>query len=75
VLGDFDDVISNVFLPNGENEKAKMSRFDIGLTATVGYEVGMLWISSSVSNGFINISDYYDSTAFYWKIITVGLNF
>jgi hypothetical protein len=71
VLGDFDDVISSALI----EEDAKMSRFDIGITATVGYEIGVIWISSSVSNGFINISDYYDSNAFYWKIITLGVNF
>jgi hypothetical protein len=71
VLGDYKDVVATSV---GDQED-QMSRFDVGITFTAGSEIGMFWIYSSYSRGFIDVSDYYDSGTFCWKIIGIGMNF
>jgi hypothetical protein len=72
MLGDYEDILVN---KTGEDQEDQMSRYDVGISFTAGYELGVVWIYSSYSRGFVNVSDYYDSSTSCWKIIGIGVNF
>jgi hypothetical protein len=72
MLGDYKDIVAN---RAGEPQEDQMSRYDIGINLTAGYELGVFWIYSSYSRGFVDVSEYYDSGTYCWKIIGIGVNF
>jgi len=74
LLGDFEDkvetAVNQVF---GQQEPAKMNRFDAGISFGTGVELWKFWLGVSYNRGFIAISDYYDDGSAAIKI-TLGFN-
>jgi len=70
VFGDFEDAVESAFA----KESASMNRFDAGLSVSQGSEWGWFWIGATVNMGFVSVSDYYDATAWSYRL-TLGVNF
>jgi len=70
VFGDFEDVVESAFA----DESTSMNRFDAGLSIGHGSEWKWFWIGASVNMGFVSVSDYYDDTAWSYRL-TLGVNF
>jgi hypothetical protein len=72
LFGDFEYDYANP--KTYETTKEKMSRFDLGLTQTLGYEFAKnLWSDLTVGYGFLDMMKYDNTSTFIFKI-TAGFN-
>ena len=69
LIGDFEDKVESLFV----DESSSMNRFDAGLSIGHGREYQWFWIGVSMNMGFMSVSEYYDYTAWSYKI-TLGVN-
>jgi len=68
LIGDFEDKVESLF-----TESTSMNRFDMGLSIGHGREYKWFWIGASINMGFMSVSEYYDYTAWSYKV-TIGVN-